>query len=131
MAQRAVRIGEQLGAPAQQLLPEIFDLQRIHELLVVLGTIVWWQNRAHRSPQTPVQDGGGVYESGSPDSTVNAAIHRVDSARFRPSRTAPQAGGRRGPEARLASLRRNRALGSAIGCHYGETAIILTLFMRN
>src|SRR3954471_9104061 len=79
MAQRAGRIGEQLGAPAQQLLPEIFDLQRIHELLVVLRTIVWRQNRAHRSPQTPVQDGGGVYESGSPDSTVNAAIHRVDS----------------------------------------------------
>src|SRR3954453_20693309 len=84
MAQRAGRIGEKLGAPAQQLLPEVFDLQRVHELFVVVRTIFWRQHRAHISPQTPVQNGGGVYESRSPDSTVNAAIHRVDYARIPP-----------------------------------------------
>src|SRR5512132_3355725 len=80
MAQRTRRIGKQLGAPAQQLLPEIFDLQRVHELFLIARMIVWRQHRAHSSPQTPVQNGGGVYESGSPVSTVNAAIHRVDFA---------------------------------------------------
>src|SRR6478752_3924014 len=84
MAQRTRRIGKQLGAPAQQLLPEIFDLQRVHELFLIARTIVWRQHRAHSSPQTPVQNGGGVYESCSPDSTINAAIHRVDSARIPP-----------------------------------------------
>ena len=84
MAQRTGQIGKQLGAPAQQLLPEIFDLQRVHELFLIVRTIVWRQHRAHSSPQTPVQNGGGVYKSCSPNSTVNAAIHRVDSARIPP-----------------------------------------------
>src|SRR6187455_1702479 len=84
MAQRTRRIGKQLGAPAKQLLPEIFDLQRVHELFLIARMIVWRQHRAHSSPQTPVQNGGGVYESCSPDSTINAAIHRVDSARIPP-----------------------------------------------
>src|SRR3954468_20381643 len=86
MAQRTRRIGKQLGAPAQQLLSEIFDLQRVHELFFVARTIVWRQLRAHSSPQTPVQNGGGVYESRSLDSTINAAIHRVDSAQIPPKR---------------------------------------------
>src|SRR3954462_6481284 len=96
MAQRIRRIGKQLGAPAQQLLSEIFDLQRVHELFFVARTIVWRQLRAHISPQTPVQNGGGVYESRSPDSTVNAAIHRVDSARIPPKRRPRREKWRRG-----------------------------------
>src|SRR3954469_2118923 len=124
MAQRTRRIGKQLGAPAQQLLTEIFDLQRVHELFLVLRTIVWRQHRAHSSPQTPVQDGGGVYESGSLDSTVNAAIHRLDSARFRPTRAARRAGWRSGSEERIGYLGRDRARGAAPGRQRGIPAII-------
>src|SRR3954451_12334259 len=117
MAQRAGRIGEKLGAPAQQLLPEVFDLQRVHELFVVVRTIVWRQHRAHISPQTPVQNGGGVYESRSLDSTVNAAIHRVDSARIPPKRRPRREKWRPG---------RRNAAGSA----RGATALAMTAIDR-
>src|SRR6185503_10301068 len=40
--------------PAQQLLPEIFDLKRVHKLFIVARTIVRRQLRAHHSPQTPI-----------------------------------------------------------------------------
>jgi len=40
VAQGAVRIGKEFGAPAQQLLPEILDLSGVHKLFVVDGTII-------------------------------------------------------------------------------------------
>ena len=53
------RIGEQLGAPAQQLLPEVLELQRVHELFVIGRTVLGGNLYAYASfsPRRPFSTG--------------------------------------------------------------------------
>src|SRR5579883_1661709 len=44
---RLRRFRQELGPPAQQLLAEIFELQRVHELLFIGRSIVWRKRRPH------------------------------------------------------------------------------------
>ena len=39
--QRIRRLGQQLGSPAQQFLPKIFDLKRVHEFFSIGGMVTW------------------------------------------------------------------------------------------
>jgi hypothetical protein len=67
MAQRLVRLAEQLGFPSEQLLPEIFQLHRIHEGLFFGRSIVGRKQRFHavldwirRFPETMVSQGDSL-----------------------------------------------------------------------
>src|ERR1700719_4202982 len=61
MLQRIRRLGQQLGSPAQQLLPKIFDLKRVHEFFSIGGVVTWRQWRTHRSPRNSVKRSGAEY----------------------------------------------------------------------
>src|SRR6185437_89504 len=55
MLQRLGRLGQHLGAPAQQLLAEILELQRVHEVFFVRGAVIWrkrWPHHLLRKART-------------------------------------------------------------------------------